>query len=82
LIPIKPRLADLGDRSSTNKSREEAMPFDAMVMSVAVLAVFVAFAVVLAWADGQTRPSQPKRTETAGTRTREANAPLLKHRSF
>jgi hypothetical protein len=35
------------------------MPFDAMIMSVAVVAVFVAFAAVLAWADGQTRPSQP-----------------------
>ena len=58
------------------------MPFDAMVMSVAVLAVFVAFAAALAWADGQTRPSQLKRTEVAETRTSEVNAPLLKHRSF
>lgn len=30
------------------------MPFDALVVSLAVLAVFVAFAAVLAWADSQT----------------------------
>jgi len=41
------------------------MPFDAMMMSVAVVAVFVAFAAALAWADGQTRPSQPMRIRRA-----------------
>jgi hypothetical protein len=49
------------------------MPFDAMIMSVAVVAVFVAFAVVLAWADAQTRPSQPRPSET---KTSETYAPL------
>jgi len=33
------------------------MPADAMMVSVAVAAVFVAFAAVLLWADRQTRPS-------------------------
>jgi len=37
------------------------MPFDALVVSIAVLGVFVAFAVVLAWADSQTRRSSPER---------------------
>lgn len=31
------------------------MPFDAMMVSVAVVGVFVAFAVVLLWADAQTK---------------------------
>jgi len=31
------------------------MPLDAMILSAAVGAVFVGFAVVLAWADAQTR---------------------------
>jgi hypothetical protein len=37
------------------------MPFDAMLLSLAVVAVFVVFAAVLAWADVQTaaRPSSP-----------------------
>ena len=34
------------------------MPFDALVLSIAVTAVFIGFAVVLAWADRQTRPAQ------------------------
>jgi nitrogen fixation-related uncharacterized protein len=33
------------------------MPFDALLVSVAVVTVFVAFAVVLLWADSQTRPA-------------------------
>lgn len=41
------------------------MPFDAMVVSAAVVTVFVAFAAVIAWADRQTRlnaeTSQAKR---------------------
>jgi uncharacterized membrane protein len=36
------------------------MPTDAIVLSVAVVAVFVAFAVVLYWADLQTRPDRLK----------------------
>jgi hypothetical protein len=36
------------------------MPFDALVLSIAVTAVFIGFAGVLAWADRQTRP--PSRT--------------------
>jgi len=36
------------------------MPTDAMVLSVAVVAVFVAFGVVLYWADLQTRPDRLK----------------------
>lgn len=31
------------------------MPFDAMVVSFAVVGVFVAFAAVLLWADSQTK---------------------------
>ena len=52
------------------------MPFDAMIVSLAVTVVFVAFAAVLAWADSQTRPSQRK-TETSGIL-----APQLRRRSF
>jgi hypothetical protein len=36
------------------------MPFEAMVMSAVVLAIFIVFAVVLAWADRQTRPENLK----------------------
>jgi len=36
------------------------MPSDAMMVSLAVLAVFVAFAVVLFWADKQTSSSDFK----------------------
>ncbi len=35
------------------------MPFDAMVLSAAVMAVFVVFAGVVAWGDYQTRPDRP-----------------------
>ena len=44
------------------------MPIDAAILSLAVTAVFVAFAVVLAWADSQTRslgtkqPAQKRRS--------------------
>jgi hypothetical protein len=44
------------------------MPFDAMMVSAGVVAMFLVFAVVLLWADLQTRPdrlgadsSRPKR---------------------
>lgn len=36
------------------------MPFDAMVVSAAVVVVFVAFAAVMLWADFQTRPDRLK----------------------
>jgi hypothetical protein len=38
------------------------MPFDAVLLSLAVTVVFVGFAVVLAWADGQTRSFKPDET--------------------
>ena len=48
------------------------MPFDAMMLSLAVLIVFVGFAVVLAWADAQTNsPAQTK-----------SNPAVQKRRSF
>jgi hypothetical protein len=34
------------------------MPFDAMVVSAAVLIIFLAFAGVLLWGDMQTRPDR------------------------
>jgi hypothetical protein len=36
------------------------MPFDAMMMSGAVIAIFVVFAGVVAWGDRQTRPERLK----------------------
>jgi hypothetical protein len=45
------------------------MPFDAVMLSIAVSAIFVAFAVVLAWGESQTRP-------------RKADLPAPKRRSF
>lgn len=48
------------------------MPFDAMMLSLAVLIVFVGFAVVLAWADAQTSSSAQSKT----------NPPAQKRRSF
>jgi hypothetical protein len=36
------------------------VPFDAMVVSVAVVVVFLAFAGVLLWGDYQTRPNRLK----------------------
>ncbi|MGY8669047.1 hypothetical protein Q3C01_42755 [Bradyrhizobium sp. UFLA05-109] len=41
------------------------MPIDALLMTIAVVTVFVAFAAVLAWADRQTRPNRLKSNETA-----------------
>ena len=45
------------------------MPFDAVMLSLTVSAVFIAFAAVLAWGDLQTRPSK-------------AAGPAPKRRSF
>jgi hypothetical protein len=53
------------------------MSFDAMIVGVAVTVVFVAFAVVLAWADSQTRPSS-----ASGREASEISAPQLRRRSF
>jgi hypothetical protein len=52
-----------------NAKEEIAMPFDALLVSLGVTAVFVAFAVVLAWADSRTRLPR-------------ADAPAPKRRSF
>jgi hypothetical protein len=38
------------------------MPFDAMLVSAAVVAMFVAFAAVLLWGDYQTRPDRLRAT--------------------
>ncbi len=45
------------------------MPFDALLLSLAVTVIFVGFAVVLAWADRQTHALKP-------------DAPEPKRRSF
>jgi uncharacterized membrane protein len=38
--------------------RRSAMPVDSMLVSLAVILMFVVFAAALAWADFQTRPKQ------------------------
>jgi hypothetical protein len=48
---------------------EVLMPSDALMVSVAVTAVFIGFAAALAWADHRTRPAK-------------ADAPAQKRRSF
>jgi hypothetical protein len=55
------------------------MPFDAMIVSVLVAVVFVAFAAVLSWADSQTTPSHRRPGETG---TSEIDAAQLRRRSF
>jgi len=40
--------------------REAVMSFDTMLVTAAVLSVFVAFAAVLIWGDFQTRPARQK----------------------
>ena len=47
------------------------MPFDAMLVSAAVVAVFVAFGAVVLWGDYQTRPDRLK-----------ANSDTAKRRGF
>jgi hypothetical protein len=44
------------------------MPFDAMLVSLAVVVVFVAFAGVLLWGDSQTRPDQLKSSPSSPKR--------------
>jgi len=51
------------------------MPFDAMIVSLAVTAVFVGFAAVLAWADSQT-------SQRGSAETRDTSALQLRRRSF
>jgi hypothetical protein len=41
-----------------DSEREVMMPFDSVVVSVAVTAVFIGFALVLAWADRRSRPAE------------------------
>jgi hypothetical protein len=43
-----------GDNESGNK-RENIMPIETVLVTVAVVAVFTGFALVLAWAEHQTR---------------------------
>jgi hypothetical protein len=43
---------------NASDSREVIMSFDTMLVSAAVISVFVAFAAVLLWGDFQTRPSR------------------------
>jgi hypothetical protein len=59
LIGIKDRHFSPGDKC-LQLGREVIMPFDAMVVSVAVAAMFLAFAGVLLWGDFQTRPDRLK----------------------
>jgi hypothetical protein len=58
LIRIKDR--HLTSRIKRLDSKEVLMPFDAMLMSVAVVAMFLLFAGVVAWGDYQTRPDRLK----------------------
>jgi len=59
-------LIGVKDRRSTPEvekcidSLEVLMPIDALVVSVVVLTIFIAFAGVVAWGDRQTRPERPK----------------------
>ena len=53
------------------------MPFDSMIMSLAVAVVFVGFAAVLAWADSQTAGLQ---RGPSGTATRDTSQ--LRRRNF
>ena len=44
--------------------KEVVMPIDSVLVSAAVVAMFVIFAVVLAWGDRQTRQLQPHSAES------------------
>jgi hypothetical protein len=56
LICVKDRCAPDHGQLLKSKGRKK-MPLDALLVSLAVVTVFVAFAVVLFWADSQTRPA-------------------------
>jgi hypothetical protein len=58
LIRIKDRR--LASRIKNLDSKEVLMPFDAMLVSAAVTAMFLVLAVVIAWGDRQTRPDRLK----------------------
>jgi K+-transporting ATPase A subunit len=78
LIRINYPPAWLRKDTSIVLGREVTMPFDAMLVSAAVVAMFVAFAVVLLWGDYQTRPDRLRATaskekpEVEGSRRRAA----------
>jgi hypothetical protein len=59
LIPIKDAARRLKNNARKYRGRG-GMPTDAILMAIAVVAVFVAFAAVLAWADHQTSSGQLK----------------------
>jgi len=70
LIRVNDQLASmnkLGESSSWSLN----MPFDGILVSLVVVLIFVAFALVIAWADQQTRPDRLK-----------PQAPAVKRRSF
>jgi hypothetical protein len=55
LIRIKAQSCRIGENAST--SGEVMMPYDAMLVCAAVVAMFTVFAGVLLWGDFQTRSS-------------------------
>jgi hypothetical protein len=59
-------------------TREVVMPFDAMLVSAAVVAMFGLLAAVLLWGDLQTRPDRlnasPQKPEASGARS-QADTP-------
>jgi hypothetical protein len=71
LIRINDRHRSAGNNIPRLRQGEVVMPFDALVMSAAVIAMFLVFAGVLLWGDAQTRPDRLK-----------ADADTKKRRSF
>jgi hypothetical protein len=74
LIQIKDRHLAPRINFSPFMTREVVMPFDAMLVSAAVVAMFGVLAAALLWGDLQTRPDRlkadanPQRPEAAGAR--------------
>jgi hypothetical protein len=60
LIRIKDRNLLLPLNASKSFAGEVTMPFDAMLVSAAVVAMFAVFAGVVLWGDLQTRPDRSK----------------------
>jgi len=58
LIRINNRTVLLSNLPPRSSKEEIGMPFDAILLSLAVTVVFVGFAVALAWADSRTRSPQ------------------------
>jgi hypothetical protein len=54
------------------------MPFDAMMVSVAVVAMFAVFAAVMLWADRQTRPD---RLQAGANSAKPANPETARRRA-